>query len=134
MTSAKQDGVARYLELLKLLPVGSGLTILRSPVASHSSRFALEPFASALGLWLSMTLTQIDLPRNLQEYLVAAVDYYLRHEWRTSVVLSAIAVETVLADFYDGEFHETLDIPIGAMQKQIKKKLVETPKKNQSKG
>jgi hypothetical protein len=130
MVSVKKEGVRRYLELLRLLPFEPKLTILLNPSESHSSRFVFEPFSPALQTWLNLDSTQLQLPKNLQEYLAAAATYYNRCEWRTSIVLSAIIVESVLAEVFEEEFHKTPDIPLGAMHKRINKGLASTPKKN----
>lgn len=126
ITSIGYSGVSKYLEMLKLLPLAEQRSVVLDPTDSHSSRYAYEPFVSAAEMWLGKSSTQITLPRYLLDYLNASINYLKKEEWRTSITLSAIAVESILAELYEEEFHEIApDVPLGALHDSIKKKLGE---------
>ncbi len=125
MTSLTERGVSKYLELFKLLPFEEDqCSVILKPTESHSSRYSYEPFVVAAEMWLQKSSTKMSLPRDLIEYLKASVNYFREEEWRTSITLSAIVVESILAELYEEKFHENApDIPLGALHDTVKKKL-----------
>jgi hypothetical protein len=125
MTSVKKDGVSFYLELLKILPCArEDYSVILHPVKTHSSRYCSEPLVPAVQSWLEGRPSMIHLPSYLREYLKAANTYLKKEEWRTSTTLSAIAVESILAELYEEEFHQWApDDPLGSLYGQIKDKI-----------
>jgi hypothetical protein len=74
-------------------------------------------------LWLNDS-GSIAIPSDLRSFLHGAIRYIFSSEWRTSIVLSAISVESVLADLYE-EMHKipAPDIPLGDLFRQVKEKI-----------
>jgi hypothetical protein len=124
--SIQKQSLDRFLKFLTNLPeIGTGMQLItRSSL--YSSRAVLEPYIPALSAWTEGRIAAERIPRYIVEYIQAAIGYYNQEEWRTSIVLSAIAVETLLAEIYEHEFRkEAPDIPLGA----LKDKLVDLFKK-----
>jgi hypothetical protein len=46
------------------------------------------------------------IPRDILQFFLGAIRYYEQAEWRISIVLSAIAVETILAELYEENKHQ----------------------------
>ena len=71
-------------------------------------------------------------------FLEASINYYSQKEWRTSIILSSIAVEGIFAELYEEEYKKNVpDIPLGGLIKEVEKpslsktnKLVEGIKEN----
>jgi hypothetical protein len=88
----------------------------------HSSRLVFDPYPAAVSAWIRGQSATENIPRYVLDYLQAAFEYYDDREWRTSVVLSAIALETLLAEMFENEFHKQApDVPLGALKKRIEK-------------
>lgn len=125
MVSIKTVGVQKYLELLKLLGFSeANCQVILPPTKIHSSRYAYAPFVPIMEMWLSASHARKVLPQYLIEYLRASMSYFKKSEWRTCIVLSAIAVETVLAELYEEEFHKSApDQSLGVLHKSITNKI-----------
>jgi hypothetical protein len=125
VTSTKKDGVSAYLDLVGTLGFDkSDFSITLTPVKNHSSRYCSEPFVPAIDLWIHSSSSKLSLPKYLLEYLEPALDYLKKGEWRTSTILSAITVESILAELFEEEFHEVApDIPVGALHEEIVNRL-----------
>lgn len=86
----------------------------------YSSRAVLEPYVAGVSAWINGRTAAERIPSYLLEYLEAGVRYYHAREWRTSIVLSAIALETLLAEMYEHEFRQLApDEPLGALKDEI---------------
>jgi hypothetical protein len=69
------------------------------------------------------------IPREILEYFDGSIRYWERSEWRISVILSAIAVESLLAEIYEEYYHEIAPSdPLGALRDRIEKKHKLPPK------
>jgi hypothetical protein len=121
LTSTRKDGVSAYIDLLGTLGFDKNdFSIILPPVKNHSSRYCSEPFVPAIDLWIHSFSSKLDLPKYILEYLEPALEYLKKGEWRTSTILSAITVESILAELFEEEFHEVApDIPVGALHKAI---------------
>ena len=64
------------------------------------------------------------ITEDLRDFLKGSMRYHSDEEWRTSIVLSAIAVESVLADLYEEE-HKTYapNVPLGNLYDKVKGKV-----------
>lgn len=88
---------------------------------SHSSRLCTLPLVGAIDLWAADSETAEWIPDFLTDYVRAAARYFREQEWRTSIVLSAITVETLLAELYEQELRKPApDIPLGGLLGQFK--------------
>jgi len=80
-----------------------------------------------MDIWFKDEST-VSVPKDLKDLLKAATNYYQSEEWRTSVTLSAIVTESILADIYEEEMKvDAPDVPLGALVEQVKKS-VKIPK------
>ena len=121
ITSVKEASLDRYLKFLSDTPeVGSSIRIITPISVHHSSRVVLEPYVPAVSAWTKGRVAVERIPKYLLEYFEAAVQYYDTQEWRTSIVLSAIALESLLAEMFEHEFREEApDSPLGGIKDEI---------------
>jgi len=88
-----------------------------------STKHVFRPYAWVVKLWLNDVST-ITVSEDLKSFLNGAIRYTLSNEWRTSIVLSAITVESILAELYEEEFKEPApDIPLGDLFRKVKEKI-----------
>jgi hypothetical protein len=120
VTSVQEQSLERFLRFLSTLPeIGAVLRVI-SKRPLYSSRVVLEPYMPALSAWIQGSTAAERLPRYLIDYVEAAIRYYNQEEWRTSIVLSAIALETLLAEIYEHESRrQAPDVPLGALKDEI---------------
>lgn len=125
ITSVKEEGATFFLKCLMAIPSIEGtVTVIKNPTESHSSRYAFSPYALAARLWLEKKASKM-IPKDLRDFLTNASKYYTSEEWRTSIVLSAIAAESLLADLYEEEYREPTPskATLGELFELIKKKV-----------
>lgn len=98
--SLKKQGVAAHKEFLESISV-VGKSIKTSKVIRRfSSRYCYRPYPYALIVW-ACEVADNPIPSDILQYFVGAIRYYEQKEWRISIILSAIAVETILAEMYE---------------------------------
>jgi hypothetical protein len=127
--STTLEALTKYLKLLETVVPSSQVTLLSEPRRTHSSRYVSEPALACIQVWLRKENTRLTLPKLFVDYLSGAFEYLGRFEWRTSVTLSAIAVETVLAELFEEEFQERApEIPLGGLLDEINHRVKDTIK------
>ena len=103
--SVKNGGVTEFLNCIRAIPnLGAKVGVARPIRQTFSSRFTFSPYPLAVILWLRKVAFST-LPKDMGDFLEAAVRYHRLKEWRTSIVLSAIAVESLLAELYEDQYH-----------------------------
>lgn len=106
VTSIKKVGVTSFIDFIKSLPgIGESLIIHKKPIKTHSSRYTFRTYPCAIKLWLATKAIKT-VPSDLHDFLNDATKYCNEKEWRTSIVLSAITTESLLADIYEDSFHD----------------------------
>lgn len=123
VTTIKDSGLSVFKrDVTCIPPVGERMRIVRER-RQFSSRHAFRPYPLATRLWLEDE-TSISIPSDLKSFMLVAIDYLSREEWRTSIVLSAIAVESMLADLYEEEYKTFApDKPLGDLFQLGKNKI-----------
>lgn len=123
VTSLKEVGLSRFCNFLKNIPyIGSTFKEMRSR-KTHSSRYVFRPYPLAVRLWLESS-SAVTVSKDLRDFLIGSVRYHSEEEWRTAIVLSAIAVESVLADLYEEHFKEYApNVPLGNLYEKVKDKI-----------
>ena len=123
VATTKKDGMSRFHNFIKSIPhIGDTITEIRKR-KTHSSRYTFRPYPLAVRLWL-MHEKSVAVPNDLKDFLRGAVRYYTEEEWRTSIVLSAIAVESILADLYEEQYKEYApNVPLGELFHKVKNKI-----------
>jgi len=106
ITSVKKEGVMFFVKFLEDIPlIGKTVVINKDCTETHSSRYSFRPYATAVGLWLEKEASKT-MSQDLRKDLAKSSEYYTSGEWRTSIVLSAITAESLLADLYEEEYHK----------------------------
>lgn len=120
LISIKKDGVQIYKKFLESIPfIGEKIKIFKEK-KTYSTRYIFEPYPLAIQLWLE-DKSILPIPKDLTDFIKGAINYYNNHEWRTSIVLSAITVESILADVYEETKKDYApNIPLGSIYHEIK--------------
>lgn len=106
ISSVKDSGAEFYLKFLKSIPyVGKKVQVVKAPQKTCSSRYSFRPYPLAVRLWL-LKNGKTTIPKDLQDFIDRASVYHVLKEWRTSIVLSAITVESLLADLYEESYRK----------------------------
>jgi len=120
--SIRQNGSQEFERLFKSIPVIGEKIDVKQRGNRHSSRCCYEPFPAAVMLWANTIVDRI-IPEDILNYFNGSVRYWEKDEWRISVILSAIAVESLLAEIYEEYFHELAPSdPLGTLRDKIEKK------------
>ena len=125
ITSVKEKATKFFLTVLRSIPVvGKSLRILKDIRRTFSSRFTFRPYPSAVRLWLRKEPSRT-VPKDLRDFFEEASKYHSSGEWRTSIVLSAITVESLLADLYEEQYHQPTPskATLGELFELVKKKV-----------
>jgi len=120
----KKNGTELFKEMIKIIPyVGESLEVLEER-RTFSSQLVFRPYPLAVRLWLEDE-ESIFVPDDLQELLLGAIRHHLLGEWRMSIVLSAITVESLLANLYEENFQRNApNISIGELCREISEKIL----------
>lgn len=123
IATIKKGGLSTFNDFMRCIPhIGETVKELRRR-KTHSSRYAFRPYPLAVRLWLEHEKS-ITVPSDLRDFLRGSIRYHSEREWRTSIVLSAIAVESILADLYEEEFKEYApNVPLGELYHKVKDKV-----------
>ena len=106
ITSVKKEGAMFFTKFLKTIPLlGQTVVVNKDATQTYSSRYIYRPYAVAVSLWLEKEASKF-VPKDLRNFLTNSSEYYTSEEWRTSIVLSAITAESLLADLYEDEYHK----------------------------
>lgn len=122
-TSMKEIGLSRFCDFLRSIPhIGGTFEEVRSR-KTHSSRYVFRPYPLAVRLWLNSS-SAVTVSKDLRDFLTGSIRYHFEEEWRTAIVLSAIAVESVLADLYEEHFKEYApNVPLGNLYEKVRDKI-----------
>jgi len=123
----KKDTTNAFKDFLEAIPPLEGKLEVLKERKQCSSRYVFRPYALATKLWLQ-DRNSLSVPADLKSFLTGASTYLLSNEWRTSIVLSAIGAESMLADLYE-ETYRTFapDIPLGDLYRLVKEKITFPP-------
>jgi hypothetical protein len=103
--SLKEQGIHAHEKFLKSISlIGKKIQVSKT-AQKFSSRYCYRTYPSALIVWLC-EVADNPIPSDILQYFIGAVRYYEQKEWRISIVLSAIAVETILAELYEEIKHQ----------------------------
>jgi hypothetical protein len=122
VTSIKEHTIKDFLTFLYALPPLKDKIEIIKDRKHHSQRYVFRPYGLAVELWLEDE-SSVSLPPDLRSFLRGATHYIESNEWRTSIVLSAIGTESILADLYEEIFKKQApDVPLGDLFRQVRDK------------
>lgn len=123
LTAIKKDSITKVVKFIEWIPhIGKTVKQLRIK-KTYSSRYVFNPYPLAVDFWLKNEAS-MTTPNDLKELLNGSVSYYTKKDWRTSIVLAAIAVENVLADLYEEKHQATApNVPLGELYNRVKEKI-----------
>ena len=127
--SLKEKSVKTFLNFLKAIPyIGDEVQIVKTVQQTFSSRYSFQPYPIIVRFWLRKS-GKTTIPKDLQDFIDRAAFYHIRKQWRTSIVLSAITVESLLADLYEESYQKRSPekATLGELFELVKKK-VDFPK------
>lgn len=121
LISTKKKSIEIYKQFLEHIPFIGKTAKTTSFAKTHSSRYVFEPYPFAVQLWLENN-PMLYIPTDLKDLIKSAMDYYSKQEWRTSIIISAITSEFVIADIYEETKKDYApNIPLGSLYHEIKK-------------
>lgn len=122
-TALQEKTVESFVSFTKSIPdVGKDVKIIRKG-HQFSSRLSSDLVPVATRAWARSVPTIERVPQFILTYIGGAHTYLDTSEWRTSIVLSAIALESLLAEMFETEFREVApDQPLGNLYGQIRDK------------
>jgi len=124
--SLKEEGIHAHEEFLKSISIIGEKIKVSEATQKFSSRYCYRTYPSALIVWLC-EVADNPIPSDILQYFLGAIRYYEQKEWRVSIVLSAIAVETILAELYEEIQHQPAPPDtLGSLFSQVSK-LTELP-------
>jgi len=103
--SVDKEGAERQVTFLKSIPLISEGTP-SAVTQKFSSRFCFKSYPAAVAVWALNTMEN-PVYVEVLKYFLSAIHYFEESEWRISIVLSAIAVETVLAEIFEELMHDS---------------------------
>lgn len=120
VTTIKEDTNELFETFMKKIPhISENFETIKRRI-SFSSRNIFKPYPFVLELWLKDE-SSVYAPKDLLDLIEAASNYHKEKEWRTSVILSAIAIESILADLYEEEKKDHApDLPLGALFEKVR--------------
>ena len=123
VVTIKKNGLSVFKKTLKSIPtIKEQMKILKER-QHFSQRYVFRPYPLAVQLWLKDEAS-VTVPQDLKRFLEGAIQYFFSSEWRMSIVLSAIAVESILADLYEEKNKKPApDTPLGDLFRQVKEKI-----------
>lgn len=124
--SLNEQGIDAYKEFLESIPIIGKNIKISKVIQKFSSRYCYKIYPSALIVWLC-EVTDNPIPNGILQYFLGAVRYYAQRELRISIVLSAIAVETIIAELYEEITHQPAPPDtLGSLFAQVKK-IIQVP-------
>lgn len=100
-----EQGIGAYKEFLESIPIIGKNIKISKVIQKFSSRYCYKIYPSALMVWLCEVIDN-PIPNDILQYFLGAVRYYAQRESRISIVLSAIAAETIMAELYEEITHQ----------------------------
>lgn len=105
VTTIKSDGLAQIRKMLSSVDyVGKSLKQLVEK-QRFASGFSFEPYPAAVYVWRHGLAHQV-VPETQLQLLEASLQYFGRKEWRASIILSATAVESILAEMHEEQLKD----------------------------
>jgi hypothetical protein len=120
--SLNENPIDEFERLLASLP-GFGNRIKRlTRRKKHGSSYVNRAYALSTHLWLASEESG-PVPEAAVQFLEPSLTYYDVAQWRTSIVLSAICVEYILAEMFEETFKSAApEIPLGPLYEKVSAK------------
>jgi len=88
----------------------------------YAARYVLDLYPAIAALWIDEMSTGV-FPRDIIGMLSDSLEYFYRRDWRTSIVLSSISAEMILAEMYEEAFQRPAPVePLGTLLDKLMKK------------
>jgi hypothetical protein len=135
IASLSEETGERYLDYLVHVPgLGRNLVVVRSGW-KHTSQVVRALLPPALMTWMKGEEAVSCVPEYVMNFLMAASEYYGREEWRTSIVMSSIVSETVVAEYYEDVFRRQAgDLTLGQLLNNVEQQFKKSGKTCGTKG
>jgi hypothetical protein len=117
--SVKENGCEIFEKFIKSIPIVGGEVRITERRKKYSSPYCCEPYPAAAMLW-TCSIARKTVPNDILNYFNSSIVYFEKNEWRISIILAAIVVESLLAEMYEEYFHEVAPSdPLGALRDKI---------------
>lgn len=120
--SVTENGCKIFEDFIKDVPIINKSIQISKRTKKHSSRYCYDPYPASVLYWVC-SLVNNTIPEDILNYFTSSVAYFEKGEWRISIILAAIAVESLLAEMYEEYYHDIAPSdPLGALKDSIEKK------------
>jgi hypothetical protein len=110
-----------FRSFIESIPIVGKKALFTKEQKRHAEKYTSVLYPSVAALWVDY-IARLVVSGDLVELLEGAMDYFYTRDWRTSILLSAISVEKLLAEFYEEVFKRPCPpMPIGDIQAEISK-------------
>ncbi len=117
--TVKKETMLDFKNKISMIPTLNENIKCKDDKRRFSTRYVHRPYPYVVQLLLENQST-VPIPNDLKDFLNAAISYFLKDEWRTSIVLSAITIESILADIYEEKKHKIApDVPLGRLLNDV---------------
>jgi hypothetical protein len=119
LASLKPEAIVKFKSFIFSVPSFQSNVYFKEKGKKHSQRYVQNLYPAVAALWVDVMACQF-INRETIDMLGGVLDYIDKKEWRMSIILSAIATETILAEIYEEIFHKDAPpAPIGTLIKEI---------------
>jgi len=121
--SLNEIGFKMFNDLILCLPILSDSFEKVSQRKTYCEKYIFKIYDLVVQLWIKLE-DKFIFNDNIENFLTASIKYYTEEEWITSIILSSISVESILAELYEDEYKKSApDIPLGQLIKEVGKKI-----------
>jgi hypothetical protein len=118
MKKGTVDDFKRKIELIPALRI-----CVKKEKQHFSMRYSYRLYPWIVKFWATSDIS-IPIQSDIKSFLSTAADYYFSGEWRTSIVFSSIAIESVLADLFEESYREIApDTPLGDLFRRVSERM-----------
>lgn len=120
--SLNENPIDEFEHLLASLPGFENRIKRLTRRKKHGSSYVYRAYALSTHLWLASEESG-PVPEAVAQFLEPSLTYYDVAQWRTSIVLSAICVEYILAEMFEETFKSAApEIPLGQLYERVSAK------------
>jgi hypothetical protein len=110
-----------FKDFILSIPIVGEHTVFSSICQKHAAKYVSVLYPAVVALWADF-LANYTTSEDQVELLSSALDYFYTREWRTSILLTAISMEKLVAELFEELFKKPCPpFPIGSIFKRISK-------------
>ena len=121
--SLNEIGFKMFNDLILCLPILNDSFEKVSQRKTYCEKYIFKIYDLVVQLWITLE-DKFIFNDNIENFLTASIKYYSEEEWITSIILSSISVESILAELYEDEYKRNApDVALGKLLTHVEKKI-----------